>query len=167
MAKQIETTLCFLRSEIPDWFSNQGSGFSIIIQLPRYCCDKNFIKFALCAVTEVEPGSDDDADETYETFVECSSYFIIKTLSETKYFQDFCPLSVDTSFDSDHVLLGFCPSWNVGLPDGDHHTTVIFNFHVGNTYANHKVKCCGVYPVYINPNETKPTTLTLKNCCRR
>lgn len=24
------------------------------------------------------------------------------------------------------------------------------------------VKCCGVCPVYINPNETKPTTVTLK-----
>ncbi|KDO40660.1 hypothetical protein CISIN_1g020571mg [Citrus sinensis] len=151
--------------EIPDWFSYQSSGSSIAIQLPPHCCNKNFIGFALCVVIQLEEGFDADADEC---FVKCNYNFEIKTPSETKHADDYCFLFADEFIESDHVLLGFSPCWNVGLPDPDvgHHTTVSFQFSLYYPYLAsprlHKLKCCGVCPAVLNPSKTKPTTLTLK-----
>ncbi|XP_024044090.1 TMV resistance protein N isoform X3 [Citrus clementina] len=156
---------CLPGSEIPDWFSYQSSGSSIAIQLPPHCCNKNFIGFALCVVIQLEEGFDADADEC---FVKCNYNFEIKTPSETKHADDYCFLFADEFIESDHVLLGFSPCWNVGLPDPDvgHHTTVSFQFSLYYPYLAsprlHKLKCCGVCPAVLNPSKTKPTTLTLK-----
>ncbi|KAK9200606.1 hypothetical protein WN944_015804 [Citrus x changshan-huyou] len=151
--------------EIPDWFSYQSSGSSIAIQLPPHCCNKNFIGFALCVVIQLEEGFDADADECYVT---CHYNFEIKTASETKHADDYCQLFADEFIESDHVLLGFSPCWNVGLPDPDvgHHTTFSFQFSLYYPYLAsprlHKLKCCGVCPAVLNPSKTKSPTLTLK-----
>ncbi|KAL9436695.1 hypothetical protein AB3S75_022694 [Citrus x aurantiifolia] len=65
--------------------------------------------------------------------------------------------SIRDAIDSDHVILGFSPLGIGGFPvgGGNHNTTVLVDFFPA------KVKCCGVSPVYADPNKTEPKTFTL------
>ena len=149
-------SICLPGRTIPDWFGNQSLGSSITIQLPQHCCNKYLIGFALSAVIEFVGGS--DADE--------SCYFRVGC----KYsFEQFCELFdhsfilVDSaSINSDHVILGFDHCWDIGLPEGDRRTAVSFHFFISHGGKGHKVKCCGVNPVYANPDQAKTNTFTLK-----
>ncbi|KAH9725277.1 Disease resistance-like protein DSC1 [Citrus sinensis] len=149
-------SICLPGRAIPDWFGNQSLGSSITIQLPQHCCNKYLIGFALSAVIEFVGGS--DADE--------SCYFRVGC----KYsFEQFCELFdhsfilVDSaSINSDHVILGFDHCWDIGLPEGDRRTAVSFHFFISHGGKGHKVKCCGVNPVYANPDQAKTNTFTLK-----
>ncbi|KAH9724836.1 Disease resistance-like protein DSC1 [Citrus sinensis] len=152
---------CFPGSEIPDWFSNQCSGSSLTIQLPRRSCSRNLVGFALCAVIQFE--EDIDASGKYCN-VKCSYNFETKTrLEANNNVDDYYNLSLNGSMDSDHVLLGFEPCWNTEVPDdGNNQTTISFEFSVEcKNEKCHQVKCCGVCPVYANPNDNKPNTLKL------
>lgn len=145
-------------SGIPDWFSNQGSGSSITIQLSQHCCSTNLIGFSVCAVIEYE---DDFPNGGGYFNVGCSYCFEITALSETKH-DDFWYLGNQVSTCSDHIYIGFRPCINFGLPDG---ISVSFHFFTYNLFTNnengHKVKSCGVCPVYAHPNQTKLNTFTI------
>ncbi|GAY44802.1 hypothetical protein CUMW_084650 [Citrus unshiu] len=144
-------SICLPGSGIPDWFSNQSSGSSITIQLPRHCCSRIFIGFAFSAVIEFQR----DSDARGEYFhVRCDYTF------ENKHV-DHCHLVQYLTIDSDHVILGFQPCCDIQPPDGDHSAAVSFRFLIENKKC-HNVKCCGVNPVYANPNMTKSNTFTLK-----
>ena len=129
----MQFNFCLPASEIPDQFGYQNYGSSITIQLPLHFCNSNFIRFALCVVIQLEECSDADANECY---IMCHYSFEIKTPSETKRADDTCQLFADEFIESDHVLLGFSPCWNVGLPDPDveHHTTASFEFSLYYPY---------------------------------
>ncbi|KAL9437204.1 hypothetical protein AB3S75_023118 [Citrus x aurantiifolia] len=144
-------SICLPGSGIPDWFSNQSSGSSITIQLPRHCCNRIFIGFAFSVVIEFQR----DSDARGEYFhVRCDYTF------ENKHV-DHCHLVQYLTIDSDHVILGFQPSCDIQPPDGDHYAAVSFRFLIENKKC-HNVKCCGVNPVDANPNMTKSNTFTLK-----
>lgn len=155
-------------SGIPDWFSNQSSLSSTTIQLPKHCFNRNFFGFALCAVIRNEENSDTVSGEYFR--VKCDCHFEIKTPSKTEHFDITRYLSDYVSTDLDHVVLGFDPYWNVRLPDGEHHTTVKFEFSIYNNKFNskfkeikecYKVKRCGVCPVYAHCRDTKPNTFVV------
>ncbi|GAY65110.1 hypothetical protein CUMW_238710 [Citrus unshiu] len=156
-------------SEIPEWFSNQSSGSSITVQPPQNCC-RNLIGFALCAVLDYNERIPSGFSSVF-----CEYRFEVNALSGIEHVYENCLILASTHelIDSDHVVLGFNPCWNVG--DGDdhriflkffdihkHHTAISFEF-ICDSY---KVKSCGVCPVYANPSETKPNTFTLKFATR-
>ncbi|KAH9780917.1 ADP-ribosyl cyclase/cyclic ADP-ribose hydrolase [Citrus sinensis] len=129
-------------SEVPDWYSSQSLGSSITIQLPHRFGNKNFIGFALCVVIEFEFEEDSYSPAIFFG-VGCKFGF-----------DHFCQLVGNVCVNSNHVILGFYPCWNIGLSDG---ATVSFDFFIipyqlviGK--GPRKVKCCGVTPVYANPN---------------
>lgn len=152
---------CFPGSEIPDWLSHQCSGSSLTIQLSRHSCSRNLVGFALCAVIQFE--EEIDASGKYCN-VKCSYNFETKTPLAAKHnLDDYYNLSLNGPMDSDHVLLGYEPCWNIEVPnDGSNHTTVSFEFSVEcRNEKCHQVKRCGVCPVYANRNDTKTNTLKL------
>ena len=79
-------------------------------------------------------------------------------LSERKRVHRRCNFIGYDCTKTDHVMLGFSPFGDVGFRDGNHHTTVSFEFL---EFSRDKVVRCGVCPVYANPNETKPNTSRL------
>ncbi|KAH9783057.1 Disease resistance-like protein DSC1 [Citrus sinensis] len=134
-------------SKIAEWSSNQSSGSEITLQLPQHF-RQNLMGFALGAVL----GS---KSSHYLFDVHCQYTFEISTLSERKHVRRSC---VWDSFQiTDHVMLGFSPCGNVRFPDDNHHTTVSFEF----LSKSNVVLCCGLCPVYANPDKTKPNNLTL------
>ncbi|ESR55388.1 hypothetical protein CICLE_v10018528mg [Citrus x clementina] len=139
-------SICLPGSEIPDGFRNQSLGSSVSIQMPQHCCNKNFIGFALCAVIELEGDH-------------CSEIYEVRVGYEYGFYHTFILVDV-ISIDSTHVIVGFDQCWNMELPDADHHSDVSFDFFIDD--SSFKVKCCGVTPVYANPNQDEPNTLTLK-----
>ncbi|KAH9783786.1 Disease resistance-like protein DSC1 [Citrus sinensis] len=156
-AHAVEVTLCLPGSEIPDWFIHRSLGSSIALGWPQQCSniERNFIGFAFCVV--IGEG---------EMEVLCRYRFKIRTRSETEHQLRFGP---DVSIDSDHVILGFYPCWNLGLHDADGQRpgVVSFDFDIvdkndGLPYGRYSLKSCGVCPVYLSPNKTKPNTCTLK-----
>ncbi|KAH9726827.1 Disease resistance-like protein DSC1 [Citrus sinensis] len=85
---------------------------------------------------------------------------VLITLS---YWWTPCPFTRIMSY------LDLTPCWNIELPEGDPHTTVSFEFFIRDVISpsdsriHHKVKCCGVSPVYAIPNQdTTPNSFTLK-----
>ncbi|GAY48932.1 hypothetical protein CUMW_115420 [Citrus unshiu] len=160
-AHAVDVALCLPGSKIPDWFIHRSSGSSITLDWSQqyFNIAKKFIGFAFCVVTE---GGQID--------VLCRYRFKIETRSETKHFAGQLRFGPDVSIDSDHVMLGFFSCWNVGLPDADgpRPGVVTFDFDVVHKYVGFPVsfwcelKGCGVSPVYLSPNKTKPNTCTLK-----
>ncbi|KAL9436700.1 hypothetical protein AB3S75_022698 [Citrus x aurantiifolia] len=155
-AHAVEVTLCLPGSEIPDWFIHRSLGSSITLGWQQQCSniERNFIGFAFCVVIgEGEIG------------VLCRYRFKIRTRSETEHQLLFGP---DVFIDSDHVILGFLPFWNLGLPDADRQRPGFVSFHfdivdkITGFPVHHGLKSCGVCPVYLSPNKTKPNTCTLK-----
>ncbi|KAH9783333.1 Disease resistance-like protein DSC1 [Citrus sinensis] len=154
-------SFCLPGSEIPELFSNRSLGSSITIQLPHRCGNKFFIGFAINVVIEI----DSDHDNTSCVFrVGC------KFGSNHQYFFE---LFDNAGFNSNHVMLGLYPCWNIGigLPDGDnggHQAAAALSFDFLIQYwsdfgkGHHKVKCCGVSPVYANPNQAKPNAFTFQ-----
>ena len=142
-----EIILLLPGSEIPRWFINQSPGSEIILQLPQHCC-QSLIGFAFCAVASV--------CRSLELFKVSCMFSIEITLSGRKHVLRDCNFIVCPN-ETDHVILGFHPSGNVGFLDDNHHTTVSFWFYS----TSNVVKCCGVCPVCANPSVTKPNTFTL------
>ncbi|KAK9199806.1 hypothetical protein WN944_014999 [Citrus x changshan-huyou] len=135
-------SFCLPGSEVPDWYSSQSIGSSITIQLPHRCGNKFFIGFSLCVAIEFEFEEDSYSPAIFFG-VGCKFGF-----------DHFCQLVGNVCVNSNHVILGFYPCWNIGLSDG---ATVSFDFFIipyqlviGK--GPRKVKCCGVTPVYANPN---------------
>ncbi|KAH9783797.1 ADP-ribosyl cyclase/cyclic ADP-ribose hydrolase [Citrus sinensis] len=158
-AHAVEFTLCLPGSEIPDWFIHRSSESPITVALPRKYFNKKrkFIGFAFCVVimkSEIE--------------VLCRYRFNMRTRSEAIHFDGQWRFSPDVSIDSDHVILGFFPFWNVGLPDADieHPASVSFFFYIENKKARlpapYRLRSCGVSPVHLSPNKTKLNTCTLE-----
>ncbi|GAY32872.1 hypothetical protein CUMW_274300 [Citrus unshiu] len=158
-AHPVEVNLCLPGSEIPDWFIHRSLGSSITLEGPHQCFNikRNFIGFAFGIV--IQAG---------ELDVLCNCTFVIRAPSETKNIAMQSRFGPDVSTDSDHVILGFFPCWNVGLPDadGEHLTTVSFFFYIVNKKARlpapYRLRSCGVSPVYLSPNKTKLNTYTLE-----
>ncbi|KAH9783028.1 Disease resistance-like protein DSC1 [Citrus sinensis] len=168
-------------SGIPDWFSNQGSGSSITIQLSQHCCSTNLIGFSVCAVIEYE---DDFPNGGGYFNVGCSYCFEITALSETKH-DDFWYLGNQVSTCSDHIYIGFRPCINFGLPDG---ISVSFHFFTYNLFTNnengHKVNSwarsrqgCKCRKYIVDPSVVRKQTgsfgmkntlkkMTQKHCCQ-
>lgn len=139
-------------NEIPTWFTFQNVGHSIALQLPEHCL-VNLIGFALCAVIDFKQLPSNSGESFY---INCGIYFKMNKPGGLSF---NCFLaSIRDFIDSDHIILGFNPLGIVGFPVGvgNHSTTVLINFCAAN------VKCCGVSPVYANPNNIKPNTFTLK-----
>ncbi|GAY66302.1 hypothetical protein CUMW_247630 [Citrus unshiu] len=122
---------------------------------------RRFIGFAYCAVIGSEEVNDGAG---YHFGVKCSYDFETRTSRETKSDDRICYLSaatdnMDELIELDHILLGFVPCLDVSLPNGDHQTAASFKFSLYNASTNnpigHKVKCCGVCPLYTNPNKTQ------------
>lgn len=154
-------SICLPGSETPDWFSYQSSGSLLTIQLLQHSCNRRFIGFAYCAVIGSEEVNDGAG---YHFGVKCSYDFETRTSCETKSDDRICYLSaatdnMDELIELDHILLGFVPCLDVSLPNGDHQTAASFKFSLYNASTNnpigHKVKCCGVCPLYTNPNKTQ------------
>ncbi|KAH9726816.1 Disease resistance-like protein DSC1 [Citrus sinensis] len=154
-------SICLPGSETPDWFSYQSSGSLLTIQLQQHSCNRRFIGFAYCAVIGSEEVNDGAG---YHFGVKCSYDFETRTSCETKSDDRICYLSaatdnMDELIELDHILLGFVPCLDVSLPNGDHQTAASFKFSLYNASTNnpigHKVKCCGVCPLYTNPNKTQ------------
>ncbi|XP_024043283.1 disease resistance-like protein DSC1 [Citrus clementina] len=158
-AHAVEVTLCLPGSEIPDWFIHRSLGSSITLRWPQQCSniERNFIGFAFCVVSgegEIE--------------VLCRYRFKIKTRFEAIHFDEQWRFSPDVSIDSDHVILGFFPFWNLGLPDAYRQRAGIVSFHfdivdkIAGFPVHHGLRSCGVSPVYLCPNNTKFDTCTLE-----
>ncbi|KAJ0025831.1 hypothetical protein Pint_07385 [Pistacia integerrima] len=141
-------------SEIPDWFSHRRSGSFIQIRLPRRSSNERFTGFLLCAVTTFE-GSYSGGF----AYVRVTYYF------DSNYEEEFyCELSIGYvkkgAMEPDHIVLGYSPRMDVDLLKGDY-TTVSFWFsliQIKGQSLNHKVKCCGVYPLYIHPKVSKSSS---------
>lgn len=123
-------------------------------QMPRHCCQTLF-GFAFCAVLV----SCDSERSGFD--VEFRYRFEMKTLSGRKRVRRCCFkegwVGGYRVTKTNHVVLGFSPCGNVGFPDDNRHTAVSFGF----LSMSDVVLCCGVCPVYANPNKTKPNTFTL------
>ncbi|XP_052292437.1 disease resistance-like protein DSC1 [Citrus sinensis] len=154
-------SFCLPGSEIPEWFSNRSLGSSITIQLPHRCGNKLFIGFAIGAVIEI----DSDHDNT-------SCFFRVGCKFGSNH-QYFFELFDNAGFNSNHVMLGLYPCRNIGigLPDGvnrGHQAAAAISFDFLIQYwsdfgkGRHKVNCCGVSPVYANPNQAKPNAFTFQ-----
>lgn len=63
------------------------------------------------------------------------------------------------------MYIGFDPCTNAGLSDGDHHTSVSFDFNFSWVQSPFEerinLKCCGVGPMYAHPMDSKPNTFTI------
>lgn len=134
-------SFCLPGSEVPDWYSSQSIGSLITIQLPHRCGSKIFIGFALCVAIEFE-----FEEDSYSPAI----FFGVGC----KFGSDhFCQLVNNVCVNSNHVILGFYPCWNIGLSDG---AAVSFDFFIRYQLVigkgPQKVKCCGVSPVYANLN---------------
>ncbi|KAH9727760.1 ADP-ribosyl cyclase/cyclic ADP-ribose hydrolase [Citrus sinensis] len=139
-------------SEIPKWFTCQDIGPLIALHLPEHCLI-NLIGVALCAVIDFKHLPPNSWDSFY---ISCGIHI---KMNKHEDFSFSCSLaSIRDAIDSDHVILGFSPLRIGGFPvgGGNHNTTVVVDFFPA------KVKCCGVSPVYADPNKTEPKTFTLK-----
>ena len=82
----------------------------------------------------------------------------MNTLSERKHVGRSCYFGCYSNKLSDQVMVGFSPLGDVGFSDDNQHTTVSFKF----SSDSQLVARCGVCPVYVNANKTKPNSFTLK-----
>ena len=134
-------------SEIPKWFTFQNIGPLIALQLPEHCLI-NLIGFALCAVIDFKHLASNSWDSFY---ISCGIH--IKTNKPEDFYFSCFLANIRDAIYSDHVILGFSP---LGIGGGNHNATVLVSFFPT------KVKCCGLSPVYADPNKTEPKTFTLK-----
>ncbi|XP_044510157.1 disease resistance-like protein DSC1 [Mangifera indica] len=144
-------SLCLPGSEIPNWFSYQGSRSSVTIQLHQNWCNRRFIGFALCAVLSFDKRS------CYEEAISVNcSYRFESSSVDTVHFQcDFmagAALENGMIIESDHLILGYSPLMDVKLLNGDY-TIALFGFSPimilpMRKIEGCKVKSCGVCPLY-------------------
>ncbi|KAJ0025956.1 hypothetical protein Pint_07403 [Pistacia integerrima] len=106
--KTPSTSLCLPGSKIPDWFSYQSSGSSIIIVPPQHLCNRKFIGFALCAIIAFE-GSYCGRG----LYVGCSYQF---QSIDNHWDHSIFGLNLSVTgrwpimfIDSDHIVLGYSP----------------------------------------------------------
>ncbi|TXG68584.1 hypothetical protein EZV62_003519 [Acer yangbiense] len=136
----IRTPVCiwFPGSEIPDWFSHRSFGSSIDVQLAppqhnRSNC--KFLGFALC-ICHFETNHGDEVVIPGSLGVCVNGDYMNKTF-----------------INSDHVALGYWDYSNL-LQVWDEYTTFSLKFWPSIDVPNCRVKCCGVCPIYAEPNTT-------------
>ncbi|KAK2653515.1 hypothetical protein Ddye_013371 [Dipteronia dyeriana] len=152
-------SIWFPGSEIPDWFSHRSFGSSIDVQLAppqhnRSNC--KFLGFALCIVIVFEEFYYEEPSSLYSISYKC--HYKINHGDEFAY-----PGSLGvcvngdymnkTFINSDHVALGYWDYSNL-IQDWDDYTTFSLKFWPSIDVPNCRVKCCGVCPIYAEPNTT-------------
>ncbi|KAL5843535.1 hypothetical protein ACOSQ4_009493 [Xanthoceras sorbifolium] len=158
--RKFDFSLCFPGSDIPDWFSYQSIGSSVNIQLPLDSCGNcKLVGFALSVVL-VFDGLCIDGGFPAGVNYECCY--------ETKYGDLLLPSNIFHGYlsiydwqvwaeklfiDLDHVLIGYhdC-SDHVNLFTDDYTTCSIHLSIPPWCDGKCKVKCCGVHPIYAEPN---------------
>ncbi|TXG53641.1 hypothetical protein EZV62_018897 [Acer yangbiense] len=146
---QFEIRMCYLVSEIPDWFSYRCSESIVNIQLPPHnVCNRKFFGFALCVVIELKEYSHGSSMVNYKWHSEnnqglrngrCRDHLTIIANRAHK----------DRVFiDSDHILLGYLDLSGVELLRDDYKTCSVEFWPSILSQHNCKVKYCGVHPIY-------------------
>ncbi|KAL5843536.1 hypothetical protein ACOSQ4_009494 [Xanthoceras sorbifolium] len=158
--QKFDFSLCFPGSDIPDWFNYQSFGSSVNIQLPLDSWGNcKLVGFALWVVLVFDGLC---IDQGFSVGID------YKCCCETKYGDLLLPSNIFDGYltihsrqvyaeklfiDLDHVLIGYhdC-SDHVNLFTDDY-TTCSFHFSIPSRYdPKCKVKCCGVHPIYAEPN---------------
>ncbi|GAY64347.1 hypothetical protein CUMW_232830, partial [Citrus unshiu] len=135
-------------SEIPEWFSFQSMGSSVTLELPPGWFNNNFVGFALCAIVPEFRG------DTRDLLVDCE--FKLKTKDGDWHVATYLlsvwneDFGVNSSLESDHVLLGYDFSMDLdGLGGSD---KACIQFYIGN-YLDKRiegfdVKKCGAHLIF-------------------
>ncbi|KAL5778644.1 hypothetical protein ACOSQ2_009381 [Xanthoceras sorbifolium] len=162
--KAVDVGFCYPGSEIPEWFDYQSCGSLINIQLPQQhdWCDRKFLGFALCAVIAFEEYYYEDIN-SFAVPYDC--HFVNNNgdgdqlggyLTINAYGEYINGIFIDT----DHVVLGYRDYSNVILCRDDY-TTCSVEFLPPDTNPGCEVKCCGVCPIYAEPNNTGATSISV------
>lgn len=100
--------MCFPGSEVPEWFSFQGTGSSITMQLPPGWNTSKFVGFALCAVTEFQHHP---IRSSYDLYIVCEC--ILKSINgqlhsllATLSYQPRHETGHNIVIESDHLSVG-------------------------------------------------------------
>ncbi|KAL5778670.1 hypothetical protein ACOSQ2_009407 [Xanthoceras sorbifolium] len=150
--------ICFPGSDIPSWFSYQSFGYSVNIQLPLDSWGNGkLVGFALCAVLVFEERRIHYGSMFY---VHCTCYYetkygdrlLMPSFICDEYSIDRYPRpSEKFSIDLDHVALSYYEFTDLVKLYTDDYTTCTFQFSF-SSFRNSEVKCCGVQPIYREPN---------------
>ncbi|KAH9679661.1 Disease resistance-like protein DSC1 [Citrus sinensis] len=132
-------------SEIPEWFSYQSMGSSVTLELPPGWVNNNFVGFALCAIVPDHHG------DTRGFTVRC----ILKTKDDIAVcflyvWEDY--FGVNSSIESDHVLLGY--DFSVSSDSfGGSNSEFCIQFYIqhfeGPGIEGFDVKKCGAHLIYV------------------
>ncbi|TXG68560.1 hypothetical protein EZV62_003495 [Acer yangbiense] len=129
---------CCPGNEIPEWFSHQHRGSSVVIKLPPNWCSTKFLGFALCVVAAFE-------DCEYFNFAfNCKCYFLTKD---------------DEVHDIVCDLNGMKLDRRLGFLESDHVFLALFEFSPVDEgpkpIRNCKIKKCGVHLLYLEEETTQ------------
>ncbi|KDO41149.1 hypothetical protein CISIN_1g041975mg [Citrus sinensis] len=135
-------------SEIPEWFSFQSMGSSVTLELPPGWFYNNFVGFALCAIFPEFRGDTRNllVDSEFKLKTKDGDWHVATYLLFV-WNEDF---GVNSSLESDHVLLGYDFSMDLdGLGGSD---KACIQFYIGN-YLDKRtegfdVKKCGAHLIY-------------------
>ncbi|TXG64972.1 hypothetical protein EZV62_011966 [Acer yangbiense] len=130
---------CFPRKEIPELFSHQYRGSSVVIKLPPHWCSTKFLGFALCVVAAFE-----DCEYSNYFCINCKYYFLTKDGELYELAGDLKVMELDGRLghgfmESDHVFLLYAH----GLSTGP------------QPIPNCKIKKCGVHLLYLEEETTQ------------
>ncbi|KDO40706.1 hypothetical protein CISIN_1g036772mg, partial [Citrus sinensis] len=145
-------------SEIPEWFSYQSMGSSVTLELPPGWVNNNFVGFALCAIVPDHHG------DTRGFTVRC----ILKTKDDIAVcflyvWEDY--FGVNSSIESDHVLLGY--DFSVSSDSfGGSNSEFCIQFYIqhfeGPGIEGFDVKKCGAHLIYVQ-DPSKRSAFTFFN----
>ncbi|KAL9411646.1 hypothetical protein AB3S75_045282 [Citrus x aurantiifolia] len=135
-------------SEIPEWFSFQSMGSSVTLELPPGWFNNNFVGFALCAIFPEFRGDTRNllVDSEFKLKTKDGDWHVATYLLSV-WNEDF---GVNSSLESDHVLLGYDFSMDLdGLGGSD---KACIQFYIGN-YLDKRtegfdMKKCGAHLIY-------------------
>ncbi|KAL5843284.1 hypothetical protein ACOSQ3_009250 [Xanthoceras sorbifolium] len=158
--QKFDFSICFPGSDIPSWFRYQSLGSSVNIQLPLDSLgNRKLVGFALCVVLVFDELCIDNRF-TVEVSYRCCC--------ETKHGDLLFPsiifegdLTIDSMqdvaeklfIDLDHVVLFYHDCSDHVKLFMNNYTTYSFQFSIPSWYGPKcKVNCCGVHPMYTEPN---------------
>ncbi|KAK3206348.1 hypothetical protein Dsin_020394 [Dipteronia sinensis] len=162
-------SFCFPGNEIPEWFSHQYRGSSVVIKLPPNWCSTKFLGFALCVVAAFK-------DCKYFDFCfNCKFYFLTKDSELYEIVCDLKGMVLDERLgflESDHVFLLYAHGLSVVFQRdvGEHNLSIysscqeaLFEFSpVDNNLqpiTNCKIKMCGVHLLYLEEETSDASCL--------
>ncbi|KAJ9173484.1 hypothetical protein P3X46_016608 [Hevea brasiliensis] len=157
-------------SKIPEWFTNQSEGSSIMIQLPPHSRKYVLLGFVLCVVLAFQANF-----EYHNSFFHVLCVYHFKNnCGDCSDLQELYSSRSHVSGNakniwSEHVLLFFDPNFSAERASEFRYDEASFEFHLQNNDSNGrqscKIKNCAVFPLY--DQEEKYSNMEEETCKRK